>query len=246
MAYVSPSNRTTGDVLTAAQWNQDVRSNQQAMAPDIFTTAGDLVYATAADTAARLAIGTANQGLRVNSGVTAPEWAAAPTISLDRDVTETEVVNTTTETTVYSYSVPANTLGTNKLLRLTLIGDYLNNSGTDKTLTLKITYGATSLLNQAFTFIATSASRRAIPLESWLSANNATNSQRSLTRLWIFGGGSAGSPPSLQAISHRGLAVHNAVAEDSTAAKTLAVTVTHNNADTTISFRAFDTQLELI
>lgn len=42
----------------------------------IWNAAGDLVYATANDTGARLAIGTARQKLRVNSGATAPEWAS--------------------------------------------------------------------------------------------------------------------------------------------------------------------------
>jgi len=43
---------------------------------DVVTTAGDLIYGTAADTVARLGIGTAGQVLQVNSGATAPEWAA--------------------------------------------------------------------------------------------------------------------------------------------------------------------------
>ena len=41
---------------------------------DLITTAGDLLYGTAADTVARLGIGTASQVLAVNSGATAPEW----------------------------------------------------------------------------------------------------------------------------------------------------------------------------
>jgi hypothetical protein len=41
---------------------------------DLITTAGDLLYGTAADTVARLGIGTAGQVLKVNSGATAPEW----------------------------------------------------------------------------------------------------------------------------------------------------------------------------
>lgn len=44
---------------------------------DLITTAGDILYGTAADTMARLGIGTAGQVLKVNSGATAPEWAAA-------------------------------------------------------------------------------------------------------------------------------------------------------------------------
>jgi hypothetical protein len=43
----------------------------------VIDAAGDLVYGTAADTLGRLAIGTAGQVLKVNSGATAPEWGAA-------------------------------------------------------------------------------------------------------------------------------------------------------------------------
>ena len=49
-----------------------------AMATDvIWDVAGDLVQGTGANTAARLAIGTALQVLRVNAGATAVEWAAS-------------------------------------------------------------------------------------------------------------------------------------------------------------------------
>lgn len=41
---------------------------------NLFTTAGDIAYATAASTWARLGIGTAGQILRTNAGATAPEW----------------------------------------------------------------------------------------------------------------------------------------------------------------------------
>ena len=42
------------------------------------TTAGDTMYASAANTPARLAIGTGRFTLQTNSGATAPEWAASP------------------------------------------------------------------------------------------------------------------------------------------------------------------------
>ena len=40
------------------------------------TTAGDVIYGGASGVLTRLAIGTANQLLRTNSGATAPEWAS--------------------------------------------------------------------------------------------------------------------------------------------------------------------------
>ena len=43
------------------------------------TTAGDILYASANNTPARLAKGAANEVLAMNSGATAPEWVAATT-----------------------------------------------------------------------------------------------------------------------------------------------------------------------
>lgn len=61
---------------------------------DLITTAGDLLYGTAADTVARLGIGTAGQVLKVNSGATAPEWGTVSgggkVLQVVQDVTTTE------------------------------------------------------------------------------------------------------------------------------------------------------------
>lgn len=43
---------------------------------------GDLLYATGAETLARLAKGTAGQMLRINAGATAPEWATADQVGV--------------------------------------------------------------------------------------------------------------------------------------------------------------------
>ena len=46
---------------------------------EILTTQGDIVYASSANTPARLAKGTANQVLAINAGATAPEWVTPTT-----------------------------------------------------------------------------------------------------------------------------------------------------------------------
>lgn len=61
--------------------------------PDIFDAAGDLTYASAADVAARLAIGTARQVLRVNAGATAPEWGSAITLTAEQATTSGSSIN---------------------------------------------------------------------------------------------------------------------------------------------------------
>jgi hypothetical protein len=65
---------------------------------DLITTAGDLLYGTAADTVARLGIGTVNQVLAVNSGATAPEWktVGASGMTLVKRSTFSNVATTTT------------------------------------------------------------------------------------------------------------------------------------------------------
>ena len=47
----------------------------------VLTTQGDVPYASAANTPARLALGSAGQVLQVNAGGTAPEWATSSSVS---------------------------------------------------------------------------------------------------------------------------------------------------------------------
>ena len=78
MAWTTPVDYSTGQVITAAIWNNLIGSggNIDETAPAKVTTAGDLVYGTGTNAIARLGVGTANQVLKVNSGATAPEWSA--------------------------------------------------------------------------------------------------------------------------------------------------------------------------
>ena len=74
---------TTDDtVQEIAQKLDDLVSSSGSVATDtIFDAAGDLVYGTGANTAARLAPGTAGQMLVMNGGATAPAWTSTPTVS---------------------------------------------------------------------------------------------------------------------------------------------------------------------
>jgi hypothetical protein len=79
MAWTDGADKDTGDVITSAIWNNylGTAGSIQKTAPAVVTTAGDVIYATADNTIARLAIGSANEVLAVNSGASAPEWVAA-------------------------------------------------------------------------------------------------------------------------------------------------------------------------
>ena len=75
MAWTAPTDRTTGDIITAAQWNTflGATGDMSMTAAAKVTTNGDIVYATAANTLARLGIGSTAQVLTVSGGI--PAWA---------------------------------------------------------------------------------------------------------------------------------------------------------------------------
>jgi hypothetical protein len=64
--------------------------------PTLLTTAGDIMYASSASNPARLGIGTAGQVLTVNSGATAPEWAALPSSASITFLSTTSLTGATT------------------------------------------------------------------------------------------------------------------------------------------------------
>ena len=91
---------------------------------DLVTTAGDLLYGTAADTMARLGIGTANQVLKVNSGATAPEWGTVSgggkvlqVVSATSNTSTTSTSTTWADTTLTATITPS--AATSKILILT-------------------------------------------------------------------------------------------------------------------------------
>jgi hypothetical protein len=74
--YTEPPAVVTGQTMTATNWNSWVRTNFQAVW--VWTTAGDLAYASAANQLSRLGIGAANRVLK--STGSAPIWDTMATL----------------------------------------------------------------------------------------------------------------------------------------------------------------------
>ncbi|MCI0558813.1 MAG: hypothetical protein MN733_09975 [Nitrososphaera sp.] len=94
-------------------------------------------------------------------------------IVLDREVTDITILNTTTETTIFSHTVPANTMGQNKFLHLIIIGDLLQNS-TATNGTVRIKFGGTIMWQDASGNFSADADRRGFFLDLWLTNSSAT------------------------------------------------------------------------
>jgi len=121
--------------------------------------AGDLVYGSASGRVARLPVGSASQVLTVSGGL--PVWAGLSAESLLYDATTTvDVVSTTTETNLWSQSVPASTFAAGDHLRLLLHGDWLYNNNAGDTLTVRCKYGSTTILTTTATTLGVLRSYR--------------------------------------------------------------------------------------
>ena len=140
---------------------------------DLVTTAGDTLYATAADTLARLAIGTAGQVLQVNSGATAPEWAT-PAGGGGMTLIQETVANA--DTGIVFGSIP----GTYKQLLLVWTGIYH------------------SALGNAFALRFNNSSASEYANQTWGFANTSVDNESSISTNLRFKGGAFGEDTTSQ------------------------------------------------
>lgn len=102
---------------------------------------GDTYYRNAAGVLVRLARGTDNYIMKMNGNV--PNWEGV-TDRLSSDTTNTTFNNSSAENTLFTYSVPANTLGTNGGILLKGIVDFAV-SAANINCTFRVKYGGTTL-----------------------------------------------------------------------------------------------------
>jgi hypothetical protein len=212
----------------------------------ILTTKGDLLGFAAVP--ARQAVGSNYLWLRADSAQANGVGWAAPGDFL-RGASQIDVVNTVVETAIFTGSVPAGALGTDRMVRLTLYGDYLNNSAAGKTVTFRVKYGATTLWGDISpSLTGNDPLRRTWQIELALGAQGASNVQVLSGRaaMTSTGVGSVAGIGTLAGTPTFDQLFYGSAAEDSTAAKTLAVTVQHSAAVSTVSIRRQYAALELL
>jgi len=137
----------------------------------------------------------------------------------DRVNSDTTVGNTTTETNIYSKSITANDMGSTGGLRLRLIGQYTNNTGATRTLTVKPKFGSTTLATHTLS-LTTSGTNGQYEMVVHVF-NTATNAQRGTSNINAMRGGG---------LIDSAFGVALTATEDTTSAKTLSVTVQWDSA----------------
>ena len=167
---------------------------------------------------------------------------------------EIDVTATTTETDVLknsggtALSIGAGHMSSDRMLRATIKGDYLNNTGA--TLQVRVKFGGVTQIDSTTIAIPASANRRPFRIVVEIENRGATNSQL-VTLLAVIGY----SAPSATGIGTLGIlatdALNNQIVGgtgtiDTTAARNLEVTVQHQTNSASLSFRKRSAIVELL
>ncbi|HYE86874.1 MAG TPA: hypothetical protein VEA16_11000 [Vicinamibacterales bacterium] len=100
-------------------------------------------------------------------------------------ITQSELVNSATLTTVASFTLPANTLGANDGLRVTVLGDLLNNTGAGQDFRVGLQFGGVSLGGGSSVTLTSDASRRGVWFTAEIVNRGSVSSQKGWGRFTV-------------------------------------------------------------
>ena len=149
-----------------------------------------------------------------------------------------DVVNTAAETTIYSKSIPGNTIGIDGALRILVEGDYLNNTGGAGTVQVKFKFGGTTVLDTGALGFGGSANRTPITFDVLLGNLGVTNAQRVRGRIDAYATPVTNGMFATTSFT-AGIGQYAGLAIDTTTAQTLQITVTLGSANALLEYRSF-------
>ena len=146
---------------------------------------------------------------------------------IEIDATEVTVAGGAGETTLFDVSIVGGTLSTNNGIRFRIeVSDLDLGAESDENLILKLKYGATTLATLTIAVGGVAISNLKGYIEGTLVADGATNAQKGFIHLYASGSEIEGETETAVTLSKASGTANGTAAEDSTAAKTLAITAT--------------------
>lgn len=148
------------------------------------------------------------------------------------------VASSTAETPVLTETIPAGTMGTTGMVRVSMENGYLNSTGSNQVFTIRVKFGGTSFMGHAVTS-NTNANQYPANLEFTIANLGATNSNF-MRGVWYppnVGGGSPGSVAGLLGTgSTFPFTSTGAQTIDTTVDQDIVVTVQHGASSASLSF----------
>lgn len=229
------TNLTTTDAVTDTTATADFINNNFAAVEAVVNGNIDNgnINSAAAIAVSKLAAGSSGQLLRTVSGV--PTWSSDP-ITLTKTASDLQVISTTTETTLFTYTVPGGIMGSDRMLRLYGFGDMQDNDAT--VISVRVKWGGSTI----FTSNTQPGDASTRPWYLELDVANQAAAQQYLLGQLIYGASSAGID------SNRvvdGLGISSAT-KNTASDQVLAVTVQYDSSTANSWFRRRYFVLQLI
>jgi hypothetical protein len=155
-------------------------------------------------------------------------------VVLNRVTGDTTLSNTAAETTMYTYTVPANMVArSGEMLELLMPTTFTNNSGANRTYMVRIKFGGTTHITDAMIALPTSTADRAGWIQVQIQNDGATNAQVIMATVFVSAAaagarGDFGAAPTIVAST---MIAFSTI--DQTAAQVLAVSLQSNAATST-------------
>jgi hypothetical protein len=168
---------------------------------------------------------------------------------LDKVVTTSDITSSSAENTIYSFTVPQNTMTATGVLRLSMEATILNNTGGNTTITVRIKFGGTTMYDDVTPVMATSASRRSFRVNVYIANQNSVSAQilSGTAEVGVAGTATTGYGDfGTDEIISRAPLGGTAAVDTSAAGRLLDITVQASSSATTHSIRREFTVLELL
>lgn len=162
---------------------------------------------------------------------------------IDKVQTTTTASNTTTETTLYTFTTPALTVPKFRALRLTLYGDVLNSTGGVGLCTFKVKFGGTTIFTLTNASISTSSNRAIWRLSAIIEGLDASVQRDSAEFQLSTGTADTGT---LTTSNNQYISGYTNGGADSTVANDLVFTAQMNSASASFEVRSLGGFLELL
>lgn len=154
--------------------------------------------------------------------------AAIGSYVLDKEGTTDKVGDSSTaEETLYSCVIPGGTLGTDSSVVMRVAGEYFNDTGAARTITIRVKFGSTTMWQDASS-VTNSNTKRPVLIELRLQAQDSASSQKVAGFVSIGGVTAVGAGLGPMSGSYQGFgcpAFSGTATEASASDKTLSVTI---------------------
>ena len=155
-----------------------------------------------------------------------------------------DVVSTAAAASIFSLAIPGGTIGANGKLSLRLVGDYLNNDGAGRTLTLSVAFGGTQYYGDVSASLTNNATRRIWKLDLDISNANSLTAQFMYGEMLMGPIGATVGLGDLASVTPVVFAPIGAYPQKDTAsAQDLSLSIQHSASSANLSFRRFYAQL---